>query len=493
MRIPDGLRMPAAWPLLTAAETRAAEQAWFAAGHDSFELMRRAAKAVADEAATMLAAGDPGETGAAVLVLAGPGNNGGDGYVAASLLRAAGHRVRVVALAPPASEDARRAAALWGAETLGFDAGWGRPDLVIDALFGTGLGRPPAGAAAALIGRASDCACPILAVDMPSGVDSDSGAAAGAAIRASRTVTFHSAKPGHLLLPGRLLAGELRIADIGLPPADSRLWGNGPGPWELLVPQLGVHKYARGGALVWSGPELMTGASRLAASAALRVGAGAVTIAGDVAALRVHAAHVTAIMLAEAGPEGFGRLAANPRVKALCVGPGGGPFAGAAAVQALQSGKAVVLDADSLSAFAGDVAHLARLVGRHPRAVVLTPHEGEFNRLFPDMPGNRLERARRAADSTGAVVVLKGADGCIAAADGRAAIACNTEGFLATAGSGDVLAGMIAGLLAQGLDGFEAAGAASWLHGEVGARLGLGLTAEDLCGDALRQLLSVLG
>lgn len=488
MRNHDKMRMPAALPLLTAGEMRAVEQAWFADGHDSFSLMQAAAVAVCAEVGEMLAA--PGR----VLVLAGPGNNGGDGYVLAALLADAGYEVAVDALTPPATADAKRAAELWKARMRADDPAnkdW-QPDLLVDALFGTGLARPLAGKAVEWVERANRMARPILALDLPSGIDADTGASLGPAIHAARTIAFHTAKPGHLLLPGRVLTGELRIADIGLPPAGSRLWANGPGPWQWPVPKLGVHKYARGAAKIWSGPEHMTGAARLAAISALRVGAGAVTLVGDAAALRVHAAHVTELMLQEASPADFAHGLIDPKVRAVCVGPGAGPPAYEAALAALQSGKATVLDADALTAFAGNAAHLARLIRRHPRPVVLTPHEGEYNRLFPDQNGSRLERARLAAMRTGAVVVLKGADGCIAAPDGRAAIACNTDGWLATAGSGDVLAGMITGLLAQGLDGFEASCAASWVHGEVGARLGLGLIAGDLCGDALREFLSTL-
>jgi hydroxyethylthiazole kinase-like uncharacterized protein yjeF len=217
-----------------------------------------------------------------------------------------------------------------------------------------------------------------------------------------------------------------------------------------------------------------------------------VTLAGDAAALAVQAAHVTAVMLAEADAQGFSRLLAGGRIRATCVGPGAGPQARCVAGAALQSGVATVLDADALTAFAGEAAHLARMVRRHDRPVVLTPHDGEFARLFPGIEGDRLARARAAARLTGAVVVLKGADGVIAAPDGRAAINANAPVWLATAGSGDVLAGFVTGLLAQGMDGFSAAAAACWVHGDVGQRLGAGLIAEDLCGPAVRESLAGL-
>ncbi|MFN3370568.1 MAG: NAD(P)H-hydrate dehydratase [Sphingomonadaceae bacterium] len=477
-------------PLLTAAAMRAAEADWFAAGHDSFALMQVAGAAVATAAAAHL----PASSGR-VLVLAGPGNNGGDGFVAARLLAEAGHGVTVATLLPTEAlkGDAARAAAAFAgpivapeaADPAGFD-------LVIDALFGIGLARPPAGAAAALIERVNAAAVPVLAIDIPSGVDADTGAAPGPAIRATETLTFHTPKPGHLLLPGRLLAGQLTVADIGLPPpADPGLWQNGPGLWAWPAPAPDTHKYARGAVAVWSGPRLATGASRLAAEAALRAGAGAVTLFGPADALAVHAAHVTAVMLAEADAAAFGQALAGPKLRAACVGPGAGASARAAAVAALGAGRPVVLDADALTAFSGAPDHLARLVRRHDRPVVLTPHAGEFARLFPDLAegASRLDRAQAAAARTGATILLKGADTVIADPDGRAAINANAPPWLATAGAGDVLAGFVDALLAQGLDGFGAAAAAAFVHGAVATRLGPGLTAGDLHGAALRAVL----
>lgn len=470
--------------ILTSAAMRAAEAAHFAGGADSFAVMTRAAGEVARAAAQRLA------PGARVLVLAGPGNNGGDGHVAARLLAERGFSVAVQRLGEPTTADARRAAAEWdGPVGPQHPAGF---DLIVDALFGIGLARPLAGEAAALVEAANASGVPIVAVDIASGVDADTGAVPGPAIRAVETVTFHAPKPGHLLLPGRGHTGRLTVVDIGLPPTESELHLNAPGLWALPVPGLDTHKYARGAALVWSGPALMTGASRLAATAALRIGAGAVTLAGARDALAVQAAHVTAVMLAEAEPQGFSRLLAGGRIRACCVGPGAGPQARCVAGAALQSGVATVLDADALTAFAGEVDHLARMVRRHERPVVLTPHDGEFGRLFPGIAGDRLTRARDAARLTGAVVVLKGADGVIAAPDGRAAINANAPVWLATAGSGDVLAGFVTGLLAQGMDGFSAAASACWVHGDVGGRLGAGLIAEDLCGPVVRESLAGL-
>lgn len=498
----------AAEPLLSVAEMRAAEARWFAAGNDSFALMTVAGRAVAARAAAMT------PPGGRILVLAGPGNNGGDGHVAARLLAEQGFDVRVLALAPRAGlkGDSLRAEREW--QRLCAAGEWQRLsaagegqraalhpkdadpadfDLVIDALFGIGLARALDGPAAGLVGQVNASRTPVLAVDIASGVDADSGEAPGAAIHATETVSFHAAKPGHLLLPGRLHTGALTVADIGLPaPDEPSLWVNGPGLWQLPRPAPDTHKYTRGGALVWSGPALATGASRLSAQAALRAGAGAVTLAGPRDALLVHAAHVTAVMLAEADAQGFAHLLSGPKLRAACVGPGAGSLARSVAIAALQSGKALVLDADALTGFADDPAHLGRLIRRHDRAVVLTPHAGEFARLFPLLNGSKPDRARAAAIATGAVVVLKGADGVIAAPDGRAAINANAPPWLATAGSGDVLAGFITGFLAQGMQGFEAAAAACHLHGALGEALGPGLIADDLVGPDVRALLSGL-
>lgn len=481
--------MPWAMPLLTAGEIRDAEQAWFAAGHPSFDLMLEAAAGVAN-ALNRLSRGDR----VRVLVLAGPGNNGGDALVVAHFLEGNGHSVVVVGLPPESgwSGDARRARELWAGPILPPGNPLPEADVIVDGLFGIGLSRPLEGAAADLVRRVNALAAPVIAIDMPSGVDSETGDVRGDAIVAAITVTFHCGKPGLFLFPGRGLGGAPEILDIGLPFPPSRLWRNGPGLWRLPGPGPMDHKYSRGGALLWSGPALATGASRLAAQAALRAGAGAVTLVGPAEALRVHAAHLTAVMLREGDAQAFARLLGEAKWRAACVGPGAGGGVRCVAGAALQSGKALVLDADALTAFEGEADHLARLIARHPRPVVLTPHEGEFARLFPHIGGSKLARARDAAQQSGAVVVLKGADSVIASPDGRAAINANAPPWLATAGSGDVLAGIATGLLAQGMPGFEAACAATFLHGALGEALGPGLTADDLTGPAFAPVLSSL-
>ncbi|WP_271201998.1 NAD(P)H-hydrate dehydratase [Methylopila turkensis] len=431
-----------------------------------------------------------------VLVLAGPGNNGGDGYVAARRLAESGRTVAVAALAPVEAlrGDAAVMAARWSGPTLPIgEAGPVDFDLVVDALFGAGLARPLAGVAAHAIGRAADSGLPVLAVDVPSGLNGDTGAAAGAVLPATLTVTFVRLKPGHLLYPGRALCGEVVLADIGMPGSvvagvGARTFLNRPALWRTAFPEPNPqgHKYDRGHVLVWSGPEFATGAARLAALGAARGGAGAVTLAGPAAALRVHAAHVSAIMLRPAArPDDLHAILAGRRFAIAIVGPGAGDGVEAATDAALAGAAACVLDADVFTAFADRPNALRdRIAERPARPVVVTPHEGEFGRLFGQggPAGSKLDRAREAARRLGATVVLKGPDTVVASPDGRAAIADNAPPWLATAGAGDTLAGFCAGLLAQGMPAFEAATAAVWLHGEAAREVGPGLIADDLPG-----------
>lgn len=461
--------------VLSVAQMRAAEAAAMARGIGGFALMQAAGEAVARQAAAMVA------RGARIDVLCGPGNNGGDGFVAARALRDMGFAANLSLLGESDAlrGDAARAAGEWGGPVAGAFLPGGA-SLVIDALFGAGLNRAPAGAAAAWIEAVNAQPVPVLAVDVPSGLDADSGQAPGACIRAHRTVTFHRLRPGHLLLPGAAFCGQMVVAGIGLDDAPAQCWRNGPAQWRSAWPRhaADTHKYRRGACLVWSGPELATGAARLSAQAALRCGAGIVTLAGSRDALRIHAAHLTSILLVEA--QDAARLLEDPRLSACVVGPGAGigEATRAVALAMLRSGKPTVLDADALTSFAGGDAALRDAM----RGIaVLTPHEGEFGRLFPDMDrGSKLDRARAAARASGATVLLKGPDTVIASPDGRAAINTHGPHWLATAGSGDVLAGMISGLLAQGMPGFEAACAAAWLHAEAGLQAGPHLVAEDL-------------
>ncbi|MCL6607978.1 MAG: NAD(P)H-hydrate dehydratase [Geminicoccaceae bacterium] len=423
------------------------------------------------------------------LVLCGPGNNGGDGWVVARRLEALGWPVRVASLVDPGRLRGDAAAAFarrsgpWSAELPdALDAGW----LVVDALFGAGLDRPLEGTARAWVERLAGLGAPVIAVDVPSGVDGASGSVLGAAAPAVLTVTFARPKPGHFLLPGRELVGELVVADIGIPDSviaavDEGIRRNDPGWWGPLLPRrdAAAHKYRFGHAVVVGGPPHATGATRLAARAALRVGAGLVSVAATPEALPTYAAALTAVMTKPcADPAALDRLLADPRLNAWLIGPGAGVGeATRAAVERLaRSGRPLVLDADALTAFSAERAALLAVLHA---GCVLTPHDGEYARIFPHR-GDRLARARAAAAESGAVVLLKGADTVVAAPDGRAAILADAPPALETAGTGDVLAGTILGLLAQGLPAFEAAAAGAWLHARAGALAGPGLIAEDL-------------
>ncbi|MEJ1159341.1 NAD(P)H-hydrate dehydratase [Prosthecomicrobium sp. N25] len=489
--------------LLTPAEMGRADRLAIDAGTAGITLMERAGRAVADAVSVRH------PLGTRVLVLCGPGNNGGDGFVAARVLKERGYLVTLALLGDRArlAGDAALAAATWRDPVEPLDGGsaprlLGRAGAVVDALFGAGLARPLDGEAAAVVDAVNRSRRPVLAVDLPSGIDGATGAVLGTAIRAEGSVTFFRLKPGHLLLPGRVHAGTVTLADIGIPAwtlreIGPRLFRNRPPLWRdrLAAPGLADHKYARGHAVVVSGPALRTGAARLAAGAALAAGAGLVTLAADPAAARVAATHLTAVMIAEiAGADGLRGLLADRRLNAVVIGPAAGVGeATRSLVGAVLGGaRGAVLDADALTSFAEDPEALFGLIRSGGGPVILTPHEGEFARLFPDLAGGpKTERARAAARRSGAVVVLKGADTVVAAPDGRAAINDNAPPDLATAGSGDVLAGIAGGLLARGLPGFEAAAAAVWLHGECGRRAGPGLTAEHLAPE-LRPALADL-
>ncbi len=475
--------------LLTTAEMAEADRLAMAGGIAGIELMENAGRAVADSVAARHA------PGTRVVAVAGPGNNGGDGFVAARILAERGYRVRVLVAGDPGrlKGDAALAAQRWqGPSAPAAPAALLPADVVIDALFGAGLDRPVEGTARAMIEAMNGASC-VHAVDLPSGINGTTGAVMGLAVEATETVTFFRRKIGHVLLPGRLHCGAIRVADIGIPARVletivPRTWINAPSLWarSFPVPRVDGHKYARGHAVVVSGALASTGAARLAARGALRGGAGLVTIASPREALAVNAASNLAVMVRPVdGADELAGFLSDPRRNAVVLGPGGGVGREMRelVLAALAGERAVVLDADALTSFADEPQALLAAMRKRSQATILTPHEGEFVRLFKAMVGearSKLEKARIAAEEAGAVVLLKGPDTVVAAPDGRAAIATNAPPWLATAGSGDVLAGLVAGALAQGMPGFEAAAAAVWLHGEAGAEAGPGLIAEDL-------------
>ncbi len=487
--------------LLTPDEMREADSRSIASGTRSYLLMERAGEAVA------AAAGRMAPVGSRVAVLCGPGNNGGDGFIAARLLSLAGYRVTVFlhGRREALKGDASLAARAWSAQIemprRDFAVGY---DLIVDALFGAGLDRPIEGEAATLIDGANESGVPILAVDLPSGIDGRTGAILGRTIIARETITFFRRKPGHVLLPGRLLCGPVTVADIGndvgaLAAIRPKAFHNLPSLWmpSLPHPRIDGHKYDRGHAVIVSGPAHRTGAARLAARGALRVGAGLVSLASPPDALAVNAAHLTAVMLLRMdGADGLTEILADERHNAVVLGPalGIGQPASDLVHAALASNAGAVLDADALTTFAGDPEPLFTMIRRRRAPTVMTPHEGEFGRLFPDLVSlpSKLDRAREAAARSGANVVLKGPDTVVAQADGYAAIADNAPADLATAGAGDVLAGFIGGLLAQGMRPFHAMAAGVWLHGAAGKAVGRGLISEDL-PDALPTVFTQIG
>jgi NAD(P)H-hydrate epimerase len=476
--------------ILSVEQMYRADALAMAAGMAGERLMEAAGWAVARAALDRLPKGR-------IAVLCGPGNNGGDGFVAARLLMRWGRPVRLALLGDPGrlGGDAAVMAQRWtgpveplSPSVLDGCAG------VVDALFGAGLARPLGGAARAVVEEIGRRRLPVIAVDVPSGIHGDTGEAlGGVAPDCVATVAFFRPKPGHCLLPGRLKCGRLVVADIGIPetvlddirPATRR---NGPGCWELPGLDPAGHKYSRGHALILGGAA-MTGAARLAARAARRAGAGLVTVAAPPEALDVYRAGDPGLLVASAAP--WGEVLADPRRNALLLGPGAGVGEDTArrVAAALETGRPCVLDADALTSFAGSQAGLFRLLSER---VVLTPHDGEFGRLFGAVAGSRLERARVAAARSGAVVLLKGPDTVVAHPDGRATITTDAPPGLATAGSGDVLAGIIVGLLARGMAAFDAASAGAWLHGRAAVRAGPGLIAEDL-PEALPHVLATTG
>jgi ADP-dependent NAD(P)H-hydrate dehydratase / NAD(P)H-hydrate epimerase len=496
--------------LLTNAEMSEADRRTIASGVSGETLMENAGAAIAEA----VMARHP--LGSRVAVVVGTGNNGGDGFVAARHLHRAGYRVTVhlIGRRDAIRGDAAEAARQWQAPTAtgasDLAEGLTGVHVIVDALFGAGLDRPLAGDALAAVMAMNGAGAPVIAVDLPSGINGTTGAVLGGAVNASRTVTFFRKKPGHLLLPGRNHCGQVLLAQIGIRddllavirPATCE---NGPMLWggKFPVPTAPGHKYSRGHAVVVSGGKAHTGAARLAALAALRGGAGLVTLATPRDALDINAAANLAVMVRpiDAAAE-FEAMLSDPRFNAAAIGPGAGVglHTREMTLAALAGPRGVVIDADALTSFADDANVLFAALSKS-RSAVLTPHSGEFHRLFdkslkdrPAAVASKLSATRAAAGIAGAVVVHKGADTVIAAPDGRAAINANAPPWLATAGTGDVLAGLITGLLAQGMPAFEAAAAAVWIHGEAAAAAGPGMISEDLAprlGEVYRRLFTL--
>lgn len=483
--------------LLTPEEMARADRLTMEGGiKDGFALMLAAGRAVADIAQHMFPQKQP------VAVLCGPGNNGGDGYVAAQYLLEAGYEAVCFAAAPPRQgTDAMRASIFYKGQVRDLNefspVSFGG---IIDALYGAGLARAVEGAQATVIDAVNASGLPVVAVDLPSGISGATGMALGAAMRAKATVTFFRKKPGHLLQPGRAHCGIIHIADIGIPDRilgeiNPRVFENSPELWadSLPSPAVDAHKYSRGHAAVFSGAMHSTGAARLSAMAAARSGAGAVTLLSPPDALAVNAAHLTSIMVRETrNQQDAAQFITDRKVTAAVLGPGYGNPAFARdytkMLLSAASGKAgqfrgLVLDADGITAFENKPDELFDTHRSSATALVLTPHEGEFKRLFPDIAEDntsKIDKARKAAMRANAVVIYKGPDTVIAEPGGLAVINSNGTPFLATAGSGDVLTGIVCGLLAQGMAPFAAACASVWVHADAARRFGHGLIAEDL-------------
>jgi hydroxyethylthiazole kinase-like uncharacterized protein yjeF len=497
--------------LLSPGQMGACDAFTIAHGTPGIDLMERAGAAVAAQAKAMTPAGG------SVLVLAGPGNNGGDGYVAARLLKDQGFAITVAALVEPQllKGDARWAFEGWTGEVHSADHVDGDlligHDLVVDALFGAGLTRGLDGEAARLVNTVNESGRPVLAVDLPSGLDGTNGQALGSVGRANATVTFHRMKPGHVLYPGRDLCGAVTLADIGIHRdaiAEAGFTAQLTGPYlaaHLSKLSADAHKYARGHALMVGGPPDKAGAGFLAASSALRVGAGLVTLAAADATMSGSVGLYPALMRASYNDaRDLARLLRDDRLTACALGPGLPPNEETRQLvyAALASKSALVLDAGALTAFAGMREPLFERIKARDAPTVLTPHAGEASRLFGTLSEpSKIEYAKDIAVRSGATLVLKGADTVIAHPSGRADctyVNGNAPPWLATAGSGDVLTGILAGLLAQSVTAHKSPKETAatialsvWLHGAAGQHAGPHLVASDLepaLGAVLRDL-----
>jgi ADP-dependent NAD(P)H-hydrate dehydratase / NAD(P)H-hydrate epimerase len=477
--------------ILTPAQMAQADRLTIASGISGSWLMENAGHAVMDVVLNQYPALNR------AVILCGPGNNGGDGYVVARLLAARGVPVVLYRAAPAKSgTDAALAQSrcimpVEDLATLNIEAG----DVVIDALYGAGFRGILQGADGAAVRIVHASAAPVVSVDLPSGLDGLTGKHQGPCFNAAHTVTFFCKKPGHLLYPGRALCGKIHVADIGISARvltyiRPTLYENTPHLFASSLPQSNpeTHKYARGAVGVFSGGAGATGAARLAALAAAKAGAGAVIVLAPEAGVVELGAHLTSAMIRTlASPEALTHCMNDKKYAAFVIGPGFRDMLRLkeTVFSLLKSRRAfcLVLDADVFTAFADDADALFAAIKKSSCHIVMTPHEGEFQRLFRDIARSGLakhEKALAAATLAHCTVIYKGPDTVIASYDGRAAINANGGAMLATAGSGDVLAGIVVGLLAQGMQSFEAACGAVYVHGEAGNRLGFGLTAEEL-------------
>lgn len=496
--MPPNPKYPGNLALLTTAQMYQADKTAIVSGVSGMVLMENAGKAVAD---AIMARYDPCKTA----ILAGPGNNGGDGFVVARHLADNNWPVTLWLLGSPEvlKGDAAQMAAQWQGEVNPLlPQALDGAELVVDALFGAGLTRAMDGVPAELVAAATEKNIKLVAIDVPSGIDCSTGKILGKAFQADLTITFFTKKPAHVLYPAKQYCGEVVVADIGIPNSvldeiKPTAFENAPALWQGDWPQLepGTHKYARGHLITISGPRHQTGAARMAAEAGLRVGAGIVDLASPLEAVDINAAHLTAVMIKPfADLLALERLVAADRVSAVVLGPGMGATSNTRAIArlVLESGKPCVLDADALTCFAGLQDELFDTIKALPdRPVVMTPHQGEFLKLFGAAnlgEGGKIEAARTAAKISGAIIVYKGPDTVIARPDGQAVVNTNAPATLATAGAGDVLAGFIAGLMAQNMAGFAAACAGVWLHGRAAQIFGPGLIAEDLAPTLPRVL-----
>jgi len=478
--------------ILTTDQMYFADDLAIKSGLDSFDLMQTAGLSVAKVLRKKWSR-------RRVLVICGPGNNGGDGFIIASGLKNIGWPVELALLGDKQDldNDARRASQLWKGEIQKLSIKLiDNVDLIVDALFGAGLNREVSGISREIIEIINKKKIDCISVDIPSGINGDTGQIQGCAINANVTVTFFRKKPGHLMLPGRSKVGDLKVVNIGIPNSvlDSinvNLNENNPRVFsnKFYFADVDDHKYSRGHAII-SGGDDMPGAAFLASAAARRVGAGLVSVAANMVSRSIYlSSHPGTMFLGLDKTLDFEKVVSEPRCNALLIGPGNGLTADikSRTITGLRTRKSVVLDADALTLFKDNPSSLFKWI-KGP--VVLTPHKGEFLRLF-DFTGNKINDTRSASKKSGAVVVYKGADTIIAAPDGRIAINVNSPTTLATAGSGDVLSGLITGLLATGMPAYEAACAGNWIHGEAALHFGHGLIAEDII-DGIPGVLNLL-